>query len=75
MHKGKPVIISNRPWYRHHVFPWGWYSLIQDNLIYTSPINADGYHKPNDGGGGTFKITKYNDEQLENSGTIIVPKG
>lgn len=54
MYKGKPVIIQTRPWYRHHVLPWGWYSLFTDN-INTKIVAADGYHTPNDGGGGNFK--------------------
>ena len=55
MYKDKPLIIAKRPFWRHPVFPWGWYSLTQDRI---SPDNSvifpDGYYKPKDGGGGTL---------------------
>lgn len=72
MYKGKPLIISNRPWWRHHIFKWGWYSLSQDDFELNEVINADGYHKPNDDGGGKFKHRKY-DENHMNDGILIIP--
>jgi hypothetical protein len=73
MYKGKPVIIQKRPWYRSPVFPWGWYSLIQDNLMEIGKvIDADGYFKPNDNGGGKFRGAEYNPDH-SNDGNLIVP--
>ena len=72
MYKNKPVIIQKRPWYRHPVFPWGWYSMSIDPLLGFDGF-AKGFYKPNDGGGGRFKKimpNKYDD----NSGTYIGTK-
>jgi len=44
MYKNKPLIIAKRPWWRHPVFPWGWYSLKQDNIF---SGDVEGYDKPN----------------------------
>jgi len=55
MYKGKQVIIGNRHWWRHPIFPWGVYSLRQDRID-TDEIRLDGYHTQGDGGGGLFKL-------------------
>jgi hypothetical protein len=56
VYKGKKVIIMPRPWYRHPIFPWGWYSLTKDKVDVSKILEADGYYSPDDGGGGTFKL-------------------
>ena len=66
MYKNKPVIIGYRPWWRNPVFPWGWYSIIQDN-IFCSDI--DGHFRPNDGGGGSFVIRPIS--KTDNGGIIF----
>ena len=53
MYKDKPLIIAKRPFWRHPVFPWGWYSLVQDDMR-GDDFTADGYYSPNDSGGSTF---------------------
>jgi hypothetical protein len=73
MYKGKKVITMNRPWYRHPIFPWGWYSLVQDKIDAVD-VMSDGFYKPNDGGGGRFKYCPNYSESKEHSGTIIAPK-
>ena len=53
MYKNKPLIIAKRPWWRNPMFPWGWYSLVQDGIpTDKAPIFPDGYYEPKDGGGG-----------------------
>lgn len=75
MHKGKPVIVGHRPWWRHPVFPWGWYSLIADNLTTNESggplIEADGYCTPQDGGGGKFGWDGRNRMWPDNSGAYM----
>ena len=67
MYKDKPLIVQKRPWWRHPVFPWGWYSLVQDSTslsgmtftLNSGPtFHAEGQYSPYDGGGGyfTFKL-------------------
>ena len=63
-YKGKPLIVATRPWWRHPIFPWGWYSIKQEP-IEGALIYADGYHKPGDGGGGLFSFVKL--EATDNS--------
>lgn len=53
MYKGKKLIIAKRPWWRHPIFPWGWYSLCMDKLE-GGKFEADGHYCDNDGGGGQF---------------------
>ena len=55
MYKDKPLIIAKRPFWRHPVFPWGWYSLLDilpkdDGEQY----ECEGHRKPGDGKGGAF---------------------
>jgi len=64
MINGKYVIIESRPIWRHYRLPWGWYSLTDDSLILfgraaSLGIMADGYLKPNDGGGGLFSFKRF----------------
>lgn len=48
MYKGKPVVVTPRPWYRHPIFPWGYYSLVNDKID-RQFIQVDGYNIPGDG--------------------------
>ena len=79
MYKGKPLIIQKRPWWRHPIFPWGWYSLSQDVLLIVgSRFNADGCYSPDDGGGGEFvaQDTRYTENVNDGGsycGTVFVP--
>lgn len=52
--RGKPLIVGKRPWWRHHIFQWGWYSLSQDRLPIREQLEADGHYFPGDGGGGSW---------------------
>jgi len=70
--RGKPLIVAPRPWWRHRIFPWGWYSLSQDALPTYGEMNADGHYSPNDGGGGPFV---WSPNAPDNSGGIIKPSG
>lgn len=65
MYKGKPVIIGNRPKWRHPVFPWGWYSLTKDGhrIEMTDGITADGYYNPSDDAAGRFVFDDANTSQ------------
>lgn len=58
MYRNKPVIVKRRPWWRHPVFPWGWYSLSQDRLASNS-IHTEGFYRPGDGSGGTWVWSPY----------------
>lgn len=61
-YKGKKLIIHERPWWRHPIFPWGWYSLKQDKVI-GDEVRADGFAMPSDGGGGLYQwVTKKSEE-------------
>lgn len=56
-YKGKPVILERPRWrfWRHSIFPWGWYDLSQipvDEEVYH--IMTSGDEKPGDGGGGLY---------------------
>lgn len=55
-YKGKPVIIGNVPWHRHHIFPWGWYQLGNIAEELTGSINISGYWHPADGYSNTYEI-------------------
>jgi len=73
MYKNKPLIIGHRPWYRHPIFPWGWYSMTQDNIsTETGVIEADGYYADSDGGGGAFYWDPTSTD-TDNGGTSIKP--
>jgi len=61
MYKGKPVIATKRPFWRSPLFPWGWYSLLSDE-IKAETIETDGHVKPGDGGAGLYKLEGYNVE-------------
>jgi hypothetical protein len=72
MYKGKPVIVQKRPWWRNPIFPWGWYSMTQDNIS-DKFIMTEGYYKLNDGGGGEFRWSAI--KEPDNSGTVFKQEG
>lgn len=72
MYKGKKVIIQKRPWYRNPIFPWGWYSIMQDKID-AKIIEADGYYVPDGFSGGQFIVSNYS-EAADNGGTIFTIK-
>ena len=71
-YKGKPVIVGERPWWRHPRWAWGWYSLSQDAIDGES-IAADGHYEPGDCGdmgAGLWRWDKASEAEA-NGGTII----
>lgn len=71
MYRGKPLIVASRPFWRHPYWAWGWYSLTQDAL-HDEWLDADGYFKPGDGGGGGFRWHPACTTE-PNGGTVIKP--
>ncbi len=67
MYKGKTLIIGDRPWYRHPVFPWGVYSLRMDKIKVDKSVEVNGYYVKDGGGGGTFTPggTKFDEEVIK----------
>jgi len=72
MYKNKPLIIAKRPFWRHPIFSFGWYSICQDD-IYGDDITAEGFFKPGDGGQGKFYID-HNKIHADNGGKIFNSK-
>lgn len=64
MYKGKPVIVAKPPFWRHHIFPWGWYSVLDIEVSENEVVNTSGFWKPNDGGAVDYVAT----EMADNSG-------
>lgn len=55
MYNGKPVIAAKRPFWRHPIFPWGWYSLSHDACLLSYHwIKTDGHDRPYDRGGMSY---------------------
>ena len=54
MYKGKTLIVCSRPWWRHPILPWGWYSLLLDQLPTDIELVADGFKTPDDLNGGKY---------------------
>ncbi len=52
-YRNKPLVVS-RPWWRHPIFPWGWYSTVRDNVDRPGEHEVDGYLRPGDSGRGIF---------------------
>ena len=73
MYKGKPVIIFQRPWYRHSFFPWGWYSLATDTFD-SDEIVCEGAYSVSDGGGGIFRFDSSFYTSVDCGGTVIDPE-
>lgn len=48
----RPIVVMPRKWWRHPVFPWGVYSMVQDDFSEVETLFVDGYSVPFDGGGG-----------------------
>lgn len=62
-YKGKKLIVARRPWWRHPIFPWGWYSLVMDSFDVSQPLIVDGYHAVGDGGGGAYRYEAPNEPE------------
>lgn len=71
MYNGKPVVMT-RPWWRHPIFPWGWYSLLQDR-IEGDRIESDGYWHPDDHHGGVWEWSEIKSKRKADGWTIINP--
>lgn len=54
MYKGKPLIIGKVPWWRHHFFSWGWYSVSEVESFSGMSVEVEGYYRPGDHGGGLY---------------------
>ncbi|CAJ0710576.1 hypothetical protein ACPCHQ_11895 [Ralstonia thomasii] len=72
-YKGKKLIVGHRPWWRHPIFPWGWYSLSKDRFDGASPLCVDGYHAPSDGGGGKYEYVVPHHSSGDGGDVIIEP--
>lgn len=74
MHKEKPLIVE-RPWWkfwRHSIFPWGWYQISDVRLSDSEEVITDGRNKPNDGGGGTWR--GYDPSLRVNDNLVVSPE-
>jgi hypothetical protein len=71
MLKGKPVV-SFRPLWRHPVFAWGWYSVLEAAAHPGWDRRSDGYYEPGDGGGGEWAWCPDATDN-PNGGTVIAP--
>ena len=74
MYKDKPLIVQKRPWWRHHVFPWGWYSLRNMRFLEGDTFDVDGYYRPDDGSGGKFACKAMSDGGSYCGTTFFLPK-
>jgi len=56
----RKIISAKRPFWRHPIFPWGWYSLTNDSptVFKTQIIKTDGCYKPGDGGDRIYNFLK-----------------
>lgn len=70
----KPIVID-RPWWRHPIFPWGWYSLRRDVDPNSSErVTLSGYYAPGDAGHGAVYSVIRQQEQND-CGIVITPTG
>lgn len=60
----KPIIVARPPWWRHHIFPWGWRRLENCILAAGGKVRVDGYYKPNDGGGGLYRVVAAQEQKV-----------
>ena len=63
----KPGIVARPPWWRWHVFPWGWRQLKNCILEAGGEIWVDGYHYPDDDGRALYRV----DPAKQDDGGVI----
>lgn len=72
-YNGKPVIASPVPFWRNHIFPWGWYELKNLPLNVGDVISSDGCYSPGDGGDNTYEVVSHGGS--EDGGALINYEG